>query len=84
MRFALADVYLQYPPGSNNRLDEGGGHRYNDNRLMDTQNNAKGGYGYGGDANNPAAPLKYMAGSACDVLDGAAFGAARRAPSVRS
>ena len=63
MRFALADVYLQYPPGSNNRLDEGGGNRNNDNRLMDTQNNAKGGYGYGGDANNPAAPLKYMAGS---------------------
>ena len=32
--------------------DEGGGNRNNNNRLMDTQNNAKGGYGYGGDANN--------------------------------
>jgi len=63
VQLALADVYMQYPPGSNNRLDEGGGNRNNDNRLMDTQNNAKGGYGYGGDANNPAAPLKYMAGS---------------------
>ena len=34
--------------------DEGGGNRNNNNRLMDTQNNAKGGYGYGGDANNKA------------------------------
>merc|ERR1719238_1439701 len=58
-----ADVYMQYPPGSNNRLDEGGGNRNNNNRLMDTQNNAKGGYGYGGSANNQAAPVNYMAGS---------------------
>merc|ERR1719248_111476 len=58
-----ADVYMQYPPGSNNRLDEGGGNRNNNNRLMDTQNNAKGGYGYGGSANNQAAPISYMAGS---------------------
>ena len=57
------DVYMQYPPGSNNRLDEGGGNRNNNNRLMDTQNNAKGGYGYGGDNNNKAAPVSYMAGS---------------------
>ena len=60
---AAADCYLQYPPGGNNRLDEGGGNRNNNNRLMDTQNNAKGGYGYGGDANNPAEPLSYMVGS---------------------
>ena len=58
-----ADVYMQYPPGSNNRLAEGGGNRNNNNRLMDTQNNAKGGYGYGGNANNPADAIKYMAGS---------------------
>ena len=58
-----ADVYMQYPPGSNNRLDEGGGNRNNNNRLMDTQNNAKGGYGYGGDNNNQAAPVSYMVGS---------------------
>jgi hypothetical protein len=58
-----ADCYLQYPAGGNNRLDEGGGNRNNNNRLMDTQNNAKGGYGYGGDSNNPADPLKYMANS---------------------
>ena len=60
---AAADCYLQYPPGGNNRLDEGGGNRNNNNRLMDTQNNAKGGYGYGGDAGNKADPLKYMVGS---------------------
>ena len=58
---------MQYPPGSNNRLDEGGGNRNNNNRLMDTQNNAKGGYGYGGDANNKAAPVNYMVGSKLSV-----------------
>merc|ERR1719502_2414701 len=35
---------------------------------MDTQNNAKGGYGYGGDANNKADPLKYMAGSQLSTM----------------
>merc|ERR1719163_1612057 len=64
---AAADVYMQYPPGGNNRL-EGGGNRNNNNRLMDTQNNAKGGYGYGGDAGNKAAPLKYMAGSQLSTM----------------
>ena len=60
---AAADVYMQYPPGGNNRLDEGGGNRNNGNRLMDTQNNDKGGYGFGGEAGNAAAPIKYMTGS---------------------
>jgi len=54
---------MQYPPGANNRLAEGGGNRNNNNRLMDSQNNAKGGYGYGGSANNKADALKYMVGS---------------------
>jgi len=58
-----ADVYMQYPPGSNNRLAEGGGNRNNNNRLMDTQNNAKGGYGYGGTDNDPADPVYYFTGS---------------------
>ena len=54
--------------------DEGGGNRNNNNRLMDTQNNAKGGYGYGGSADNkvrsrtpqppPACPLG-LAVAAC-------------------
>ena len=48
--------------------DEGGGNRNNNNRLMDTQNNAKGGYGYGGSANNQAAPLSYMVGSELSTL----------------
>ena len=38
------------------------------NRLMGTQNNAKGGYGYGGDANNKAAHVKYMAGSEVSTM----------------
>ena len=45
------------------RQDEGGGNRNNNNRLMDTQNNGKGGYGYGGDKDNVADNLKYMVGS---------------------
>jgi len=62
-----ADVYMQFPSGSNNRLAEGGGNRNNNNRLMDTQNNAKGGYGYGGSANNKAPPLSYMVGSQLSI-----------------
>jgi len=62
-----ADVYLHYPPGSNNRLAEGGGNRNNNNRLMDTQNNGKGGYGYGGSAGNKAPPLSYMVGSSLSM-----------------
>ena len=45
------------------RQDEGGGNRNNNNRLMDTQNNGKGGYGYGGDKDNVTDNLKYMVGS---------------------
>jgi len=48
--------------------DEGGGNRNNNNRLMDTQNNAKGGYGYGGSANNQAAALNYMVGSELSTM----------------
>merc|ERR1712087_408083 len=62
-----ADVYMQYPPGANNRLAEGGGNRNNNNRLMDSQNNAKGGYGYGGSANAKAEPVSYMVGSQLSV-----------------
>ncbi|PRP79226.1 hypothetical protein PROFUN_12764 [Planoprotostelium fungivorum] len=41
---AVADIYLHIPRGSNNRLNEQGTNRDNAARLMDTQNNAKGGY----------------------------------------
>jgi hypothetical protein len=40
----LGDIYMHYPRGSNGRLNEDGNNRNNGNRLMDTQNNAEGGY----------------------------------------
>eukprot|EP00296_Roombia_truncata_P007547 JP445988.1.p1 GENE.JP445988.1~~JP445988.1.p1 ORF type:complete len:722 (-),score=216.85 JP445988.1:113-2278(-) len=42
-----ADIYLQNPRGSNNRLDERGRNRNNGNRLFDSQNNNRGGYNVG-------------------------------------
>jgi len=42
-----ADVYLQYPRGSNNRLDEANRARNNGNRMFDSQNNNRGGYNVG-------------------------------------
>ena len=56
-----ADVFLHDPPGSNNRLDEDGGQRINDKRLMDTQNSAEGGYG------RQAEPIVYVAGSTLSI-----------------
>lgn len=50
-----ADVYMQNPRGSNNRLNGRGRNRGNANRLFDSQNNARGGYNVGG--------LKYHVGS---------------------
>lgn len=41
---ANADTYMQYPRGSNNRLNEQTATRTNGNRLFDSQNNARGGY----------------------------------------
>jgi len=40
----FADLYLQSPRGCNDRLNEANTDRDNDNRLFDSQNNAKGGY----------------------------------------
>jgi len=45
--WAAGDSYMQSPRGSNNRLNGSGTNRDNNNRLCDTQNNAKGGYVYG-------------------------------------
>ncbi|XP_033116568.1 protein DD3-3-like [Anneissia japonica] len=42
-----ADMYLQNPRGSNNRLDEAKRERNNGNRLFDSQNNNRGGYNVG-------------------------------------
>ena len=64
---AFADVYMHSPPGSNNRLSKGDGNRENNNRLFDSQNNNKGGYGYGGSNTDKAPPVKYIAGSKLSV-----------------
>lgn len=39
-----ADVYLHFPPGSNNRVNEPTADRANDKNAFDSQNNDKGGY----------------------------------------
>ena len=41
------DIYLQSARGSNNRLNEIGRDRDNDNRLFDSQNDNRGGYNVG-------------------------------------
>lgn len=43
----VADIYLQGPRGSNNRLNEQGRDRNNGNRMFDSQNNNRGGYNQG-------------------------------------
>jgi len=45
--YVIGDVYLQTPPGSNNRLDEQNRERDNANRMFDSQNNNRGGYNVG-------------------------------------
>eukprot|EP01089_Gocevia_fonbrunei_P017752 TRINITY_DN5849_c0_g1_i3.p1 TRINITY_DN5849_c0_g1~~TRINITY_DN5849_c0_g1_i3.p1 ORF type:complete len:608 (-),score=129.53 TRINITY_DN5849_c0_g1_i3:76-1899(-) len=45
--YVNADMYLHNPRGSNNRLNEANTNRNNNNRMCNTQNNAKGGYAYG-------------------------------------
>jgi len=45
--YVMGDCYLQYPPGSNDRLNEANTNRDNAERLFDSQNNAKGGYCWG-------------------------------------
>jgi len=42
-----ADLYMQSPRGSNNRLNEANAQRNNGNRLFDSQNNNRGGYNVG-------------------------------------
>jgi hypothetical protein len=39
-----ADIYLHFPPGSNNRVNENTANRANENNAFDSQNNNKGGY----------------------------------------
>lgn len=47
MLCVVGDVYMQTPPGSNNRLDEQNRERDNANRMFDSQNNNRGGYNVG-------------------------------------
>jgi len=42
-----ADLYMHFPRGSNNRLNEQSANRDNDNRLFDSQDNGRGGYNVG-------------------------------------
>jgi hypothetical protein len=42
--YAVCDLYMHNPRGSNDRLNEANTNRNNGNRLFDSQNNAKGGY----------------------------------------
>ncbi|CAF4402207.1 unnamed protein product, partial [Rotaria sp. Silwood2] len=39
-----ADIYLHFPSGSNNRVNENTANRANDQNAFDSQNNNKGGY----------------------------------------
>ena len=39
-----ADIYLHFPPGSNNRVNENTADRQNAQNAFDSQNNDKGGY----------------------------------------
>jgi len=64
---AQADVYLHNPRGCNNRLNEKSANRNNANRLMDSQNNNRGGYNVidlddqdGFDGNDPYADINTM------------------------
>jgi hypothetical protein len=45
--FVNADLYMHNPRGSNNRLNEQSATRNNNNRVFDSQNNARGGYNVG-------------------------------------
>src|SRR5262249_39052172 len=47
LAFVAGDLYLHNPRGSNDRLNGAGTNRDNNNRLFDSQNNAKGGYCWG-------------------------------------
>lgn len=40
---ATADIYMHFPRGSNNRLNEANRERNNGNRLFNSQNNNRGG-----------------------------------------
>lgn len=58
-----ADVYLHFPPGSNNRVNEQSANRANANNAFDSQNNNRGGYNVHDATKDPAnqnANLQYF------------------------
>jgi len=55
-----ADVYMQNPRGSNDRLNEKNQNRQNANRIYDSQDNAAGGYAWG-------PPMKFYVGSTIEM-----------------
>lgn len=55
-----ADMYLHFPPGSNDRNRERNENRNNDQRMCDTQNNDKGGYPWCGNASLTGATDGYQ------------------------
>lgn len=48
-----ADVYLHFPPGSNNRVNENTADRSVETNAFDSQNNDKGGYNVPDATNTP-------------------------------
>eukprot|EP01090_Pellita_catalonica_P000958 TRINITY_DN1068_c0_g1_i1.p1 TRINITY_DN1068_c0_g1~~TRINITY_DN1068_c0_g1_i1.p1 ORF type:complete len:655 (-),score=68.67 TRINITY_DN1068_c0_g1_i1:106-2070(-) len=60
VQVVAGDIYMHYPRGSNNRLNGAGTNRANNNRLFDSQNNAKGGYCWG-------PPMKFYGGSRVNI-----------------
>jgi hypothetical protein len=66
MLFAVttADLYLHNPPGANNRNRERNDNRNNADKMMDSQNNGKGGYPWAGNATSTSGdPMIYYVGS---------------------
>jgi len=59
--FVTADIYLHNPPGSNNGLNEQDADVQNQNRLFDSENNARGGYRWG------PGPVTFFQGSVLQV-----------------
>jgi len=66
----LADVYMHFPKGSNNRNREKNGNRNNANRLFDSQNNGNGGYQWTGHPHTrgSADPLTYFSDTEMDII----------------
>jgi len=81
LALAHADVYLHMPRGSNNRLNEQNAERNNGDRLMDTQNNNRGGYNVGDKTKN-AAPSYNPARSPLVSFDASDISTAMQYPFV--